>query len=115
MEIPSIGPKVAESVAAYFRQETNLRVIDKLRNAGVKLEAEAKELPLAGHEFVLTGKMESLTRGQAESRIKALGGTVGSSVTRKTTYVVVGVDPGSKLEKARRRDFLSYASLYEVS
>ncbi len=104
MTIPSIGPKVAESVVAYFRQETNLRVIEKLRNAGVRLEAEAvepKELFLLGQEFVLTGKIETFTRSQAEARIKELGGAVGSSVTKKTTYVVVGAEPGSKLDKAR--------------
>ncbi len=103
MAIPTIGPKVAESVVAFFRQGTNLKVIEKLRQAGVRLEAEAvkaKELPLAGQEFVITGKLESFTRGEAEARIKELGGAVGSSVTKKTTYLVVGAEPGSKLEKA---------------
>ena len=104
MAIPTIGPKVAESVVAFFRQGTNLKVIEKLRRAGVRLEAEAvkaKELPLAGQEFVITGKLESFTRGEAEARIKELGGAVGSSVTKKTTYLVVGAEPGSKLEKAQ--------------
>jgi len=103
MAIPTIGPKVAESVVAFFRQETNLKVIEKLRRAGVRLEAEAvkaKELPLAGQEFVITGKLEAFTRGEAEARIKELGGGVGSSVTKKTTYLVLGAEPGSKLEKA---------------
>ena len=103
MAIPTIGPKVAESVVAFFRQGANLKVIQKLRRAGVRLEAEAvkaKELPLAGQEFVITGKLEAFTRGEAEARIKELGGAVGSSVTKKTTYLVVGAEPGSKLEKA---------------
>ena len=103
MAIPTIGPKVAESVVAFFRQGTNLKVIEKLRRAGVRLEAEAvkaKELPLAGQEFVITGKLEAFTRGEAEARIKELGGGVGSSVTKKTTYLVLGAEPGSKLEKA---------------
>ncbi len=103
MAIPTIGPKIAESVVAFFRQETNLKVIEKLRRAGVRLEAEAvkaKELPLAGQEFVITGKLDNFTRGEAEARIKELGGSVGSSVTKKTTYLVVGAEPGSKLEKA---------------
>ncbi|MFC2059388.1 NAD-dependent DNA ligase LigA, partial [Chloroflexota bacterium] len=102
--IPTIGPKIAESVAAFFRQESNRKVIEKLREAGVKLEAEAvstAELPFAGQEFVLTGRLEAFSRNEAESRIKALGGSVGSSVTRKTTTVVAGADPGSKLDRAR--------------
>jgi DNA ligase (NAD+) len=104
LSVPSIGPKIAESIVAFFRQEGNRHIIEKLRKAGVKLEEEARakpaELPLAGQEFVLTGRLEAFTRQDAESRIKELGGTIGSSVTRKTTYVVVGADPGSKRDKA---------------
>lgn len=106
--IPSIGPKIAESIAAFFRQEGNRRIIEKLRKAGVRLErekleeAKPEELPLAGLEFVLTGKLESFSRSGAEAKIKALGGKAGSDVTRKTSYVVVGADPGSKLAKAQK-------------
>jgi len=104
LSIPSIGPKIAQSIVAFFRQEGNQRIIRKLRQAGVRLAeevpAEPTELPLAGLEFVLTGRLESFTRQEAEERIKALGGSVGSSVTRKTSYVVVGKEPGSKLDKA---------------
>ena len=102
--IPNIGPKIAESVHGFFQQKSNLRVIDKLRRAGVRLEEEAvgrKEQPLVGQEFVITGKLESFTRGEAEARIKALGGSTSSTVTKKTTYLVVGTDAGSKLDKAR--------------
>ncbi len=106
--IPSIGPKIAESIHAFFRQEGNRRIIDKLRRAGVRMEEartpETAELPLAGREFVLTGKLESMTRPQAEERIKQFGGTTGSNVTRKTTHLVAGADPGSKLDKARSMD-----------
>jgi len=104
LEMSTIGPKIAESIHAFFRQESNLKVIDKLRKAGVRLEAEvarAEELPLAGQEFVITGKLETFPRSEAEARIKEFGGAVGSSVTRKTTFLVVGADPGSKLDKAR--------------
>jgi DNA ligase (NAD+) len=104
LSIPSIGPKIAESVVAFFRQKENKRIIEKLRKAGVRLEevaAKPKELPLAGQEFVVTGRMEAFTRQEAEARIKELGGTVDSSVTKKTTYLVVGAGPGSKLDKAR--------------
>jgi DNA ligase (NAD+) len=109
--IPSIGPKIAESIVAFFRQKGNRQIIEKLGKAGVRLEREKVEkvgeglvpsLPLAGLEFVLTGKLESLSRSEAEAKIKALGGKAGSDVTRKTSYVVVGADPGSKLAKAKK-------------
>jgi DNA ligase (NAD+) len=108
--IPSIGPKIAEGIVAFFRQQGNRQIIEKLRKAGVKLEREelnkgeglAPSLPLAGLEFVLTGKLDSFSRPEAEAKIKALGGKAGSDVTRKTSYVVVGADPGSKLAKAQK-------------
>ena len=104
LSIPSIGPKIAESIVAFFRQGGNRKIIEKLRKAGVRLEEappKPKELPLAGQEFVITGRLEAFTRQEAEAKIKELGGTVGSSVTKKTTYLVVGAEPGSKLDKAR--------------
>jgi DNA ligase (NAD+) len=104
LSIPSIGAKIADSILAFFAQKENQRIIEKLRKAGVRLEAEAakpKELPLAGLEFVLTGRLETFPRQEAEARIKALGGSVGSSVTKKTSYLIVGADPRSKLDKAR--------------
>jgi DNA ligase (NAD+) len=103
-EIPSIGPKIADSILAFFRQKQNQRIIDKLRKAGVKLEekkVKAKDLPLAGLEFVITGTLKSWARLEAEAKIKALGGRAGSDVTRKTNYLVVGADPGSKLARAQ--------------
>ncbi len=119
--IPSIGPRIAESVVAFFRQERNRQIIEKLRKAGVKLEREKLkarpgELPLAGLEFVLTGKLESFSRPEAEARIKALGGKAASDVTRKTSYVVIGTDPGSKLAKAEKLGIktLSEAELLEL-
>ncbi|MCJ7791914.1 MAG: helix-hairpin-helix domain-containing protein, partial [Dehalococcoidia bacterium] len=108
LKIHSIGPKIAQSIVAFFKQEGNKRIIEKLRKAGVRLErekvkeAQPEELPLAGLEFVLTGKLESLSRSEAEAKIKALGGKAGSDVTKKTSYVVVGADPGSKLAKAEK-------------
>jgi len=79
-------------------------VIEKLRRAGVKLEKEETvqgPLPLAGLQFVITGRLDSLSRIAAEQRIKAMGGSVGSDVTRSTSFLVVGADPGSKLAKAQ--------------
>jgi DNA ligase (NAD+) len=107
-DLPSIGPKIAQSIVAFFRQEGNIQILEKLRKAGVRLErekakeAKPEELPLAGLEFVLTGKLESLSRSEAEAKIKALGGEAGTDVTMKTSYVVVGADPGSKLDKAEK-------------
>jgi DNA ligase (NAD+) len=106
LSIPSVGPKIAESITTFFRQEGNQNIIRKLKAAGVRLAdaapAQRAAAPLAGQEFVLTGRLESLTRQDAEDRIRGLGGTAGSSVTKKTTYVVAGADPGSKLDKARK-------------
>jgi len=104
LTVPTIGPKIAESILAFFRQEANRHIIDELRKAGVRLKEEAVELrerPLSGQEFVLTGRLEAFPRSEVEARIKELGGSVGSSVTKKTTHLVVGAEPGSKLEKAR--------------
>ncbi|MCX6012233.1 MAG: NAD-dependent DNA ligase LigA [Chloroflexi bacterium] len=103
MTIPSIGPRIAESVVVFFRQEANRIVIEKLGKAGIKLEEEQehKKLPLTGKEFVITGKLISFTRNNAEGRLRALGAIAGSSVTNKTDYVVVGTDPGSKFNKAK--------------
>ena len=106
MRIPTIGLKSAESIAGFFREPHNQQLIQKLKNAGVKLEetekeAAPKDLPLSGQEFVITGKLASFSRSEAEERIKALGGVAKDSVTRKTAYLVVGEDPGSKLAQAQ--------------
>jgi len=104
MSIDTVGPKIADSIIAFFKQEENKDIIRRLKEAGVKLEekpAEAGAWPLSGMEFVLTGTLEAFPRKEAEERIKALGGTTGSKVTRKTTYLVAGADPGSKLDRAR--------------
>jgi len=102
--IPAIGPKIADSILAFFSQEENRHIIERLRKAGVKLETQVMKregLPLADMEFVLTGRLETLSRQEAEARIKTLGGSAKSDVTRKTTYLVVGADPGSKLARAQ--------------
>jgi DNA ligase (NAD+) len=120
--IPSIGPKIAEGVVAFFRQEGNRQIIEKLRKADVKLEREyskevrPEDLPFAGLEFVLTGKLDSFSRSEAEAKIKALGGKASSDVTRRTTYVVGGADPGSKLTKAEKlgAKLLSEAEFLEL-
>jgi DNA ligase (NAD+) len=104
MEVEAIGPKIADSIVAFFHAKENQDIIRHLKEAGVKLEEEAKkeELLLAGKEFVVTGRLEAFSRQEAEARIKALGGTAKDNVTRKTNYLVVGADPGgNKLSKAQ--------------
>ena len=104
MSIPTIGPKIADSIIAFFKQEENRKLLEKLRKAGVwpKREAKRQELPLSGMEFVITGRLESFSRQEAEERIKALGGTTKDNVTRNTRYLVVGAEPGdTKLNRAR--------------
>ena len=103
--IPTIGPKIAQSVVAFFGEESNRKVIEKLRRAGVNLKSDARPasgpLPWAGKQFVVTGKLDTLSRNQAESAIKDLGGAVGSGVSKKTDYLVAGADAGSKLGRAQ--------------
>ena len=106
--IPSIGPKIASAVVAYFRNESNRKVIEKLRVAGVRLEDEARqeptERPLDGMRFVVTGRLQSFSRSQIEDKIKQSGGAVSGSVSRKTDYLVAGEDAGSKLADAQELD-----------
>ncbi len=104
MEVPDVGPVVAQQIRAFFRQEHNREVIDKLKKAGVHWEEGAPQTgpkPLEGKTFVLTGALDSMTRDEAKERLEALGARVSSSVSRKTDFVVVGHDPGSKYDKAR--------------
>ena len=105
MSVSTIGPKIADSVIDFFKLERNRKIITKLKKAGVVLEQEppAREnnLPLSGLEFVITGKLESFSREEAEEKIKVLGGTAKSDITKKTNFLVVGTDPGSKVDKAR--------------
>ena len=103
--VPGIGPKIAESVTAHFQRESNKGVVEKLRRAGVRMEAEAGARdagpgPLDGMRFVVTGRLSSMSRSEAEGRIKEMGGAVGSSVSKKTTALIVGEDPGSKADQA---------------
>ncbi len=104
MAVPDVGPVVAQQIRAFFRQAHNREVIDKLKKAGVHWEEGAPEAgpkPLEGKTFVLTGALDSMTRDEAKERLEALGARVSSSVSRKTDFVVVGHDPGSKYDKAR--------------
>jgi len=105
-KIPTVGPRIAESVYQWFRDEANLRVLDKLRRAGARMAEEAPPAPpagpLAGLSFVTTGTLASMPRSEAEELIRGLGGATSDSVTKKTDYLVVGETPGSKLQKAQQ-------------
>ncbi|MCX7974214.1 MAG: NAD-dependent DNA ligase LigA [Candidatus Aminicenantes bacterium] len=103
-EIPGIGEKVAQEVYNFFRRQEVKTLISKLKKAGVKLEEEAKESvgPWAGLTFVITGTLPSMSREEAYEAIRARGGKPMNSVSSKTTYLVVGKDPGSKLAKAEK-------------
>jgi DNA ligase (NAD+) len=102
--IYEIGPVVARSVRDWLDHEENQRVVARLQEAGVRTEeataASGTPQTLKGQQFVLTGALERMTRDEAKAAIEARGGRVTSSVSKKTTAVVVGKDPGSKAEKA---------------
>ncbi len=104
-EVRDIGPVVAGHVAAFFREPHNREIIVRLRENGVRWPAgrprERATQPLAGQTFVLTGALESMTREDAKARLQALGARVTGSVSAKTSCVVAGAEPGSKLVKAR--------------
>ncbi len=103
--VPGVGPVVAEAVRQYLDEPHNRQTLEKLQVHGLRFAEEAPPGaagPLAGRAFVLTGRLETFTRGEAQARIEALGGRVSGSVGKATDYVVVGADPGSKLDKARR-------------
>lgn len=123
LEIRDIGPKIARSISTFFRQPHNLEVLEKLKKAGVNFgtKEEREEAPkvFEGLTFVFTGALDTLTREQAKEIVERLGGHASSSVSRKTDYVVVGKDPGSKYRKAvelgvkiiSEEDFLKMAGL----
>lgn len=102
--VEGIGGIIAASVRAFFDNPDNVGVIERLRERGVRLEDEAagpeKPQTLAGLTFVLTGALERFTRDDATAALKSYGAKVSGSVSKKTSYVVVGADPGSKYDKA---------------
>jgi DNA ligase (NAD+) len=104
VETEDVGPKVAESILFFFAQPENRELLERLRRAGVNDRAAAGTAgpkPLAGQVFVITGTLSGLSREEARDLLEGLGAEVGSSVSRKTTGLVVGDSPGSKLVRAR--------------
>ncbi|MBI3997213.1 MAG: NAD-dependent DNA ligase LigA [Candidatus Omnitrophica bacterium] len=101
--VSGIGPVVAESVVQFFAQPQTRALISHLDAAGLKMTEDRPRgpTPLADMTFVFTGELSALSRVQAEALVKQLGGRASSSVSRETTYVVVGETPGSKFQKAK--------------
>ena len=103
--IKDIGNIIAKSVYDYFRDENNINLINKLKVDGVNMsylkEVSTEETIFTGKTFVLTGSLERFTRDEAKARIEELGGSVSSSVSKKTSVVIAGTEAGSKLTKAK--------------
>ena len=109
LAIPAIGPKIVQSVSEYFSSDSNRKVLDKLKQAGVNtknvgIESSSKPIQqiLTGLRFVVTGRLENFSRSDIQDLIKQLGGSVSSSVSSRTNYLVAGDDAGSKLSDAAR-------------
>ena len=102
--VTEVGPKVAEGILEFFSESANRKLIERLRAAGVNMKEERaapKDTKFAGMTFVFTGTLANRSREEAEALVAAHGGKAGSSVSKKTSYVVVGADPGSKFDKAK--------------
>jgi DNA ligase (NAD+) len=101
--INEIGPEIASSIIEFFHERKNIDVMNKFSKAGIKPQKNeiTNNAPLQGKSFIFTGTIDSMGRNEAKTIIENLGGTIHSSVTKKTTYVVAGSEPGSKLDKAK--------------
>jgi DNA ligase (NAD+) len=102
--VPEVGPKVSTSITDFFSEPANQKLIKKLREAGVRPTAEKREVKsdkFAGKSFVFTGSLTNRSREQAGEIVQQHGGKLSGSVSKKTDYVVVGTDPGSKHDKAK--------------
>jgi DNA ligase (NAD+) len=119
-EVEGIGPDRAESIAEWFSDEQNRALVAELRELGLRFEAgeeaKPKEGPLTGSQYVITGTLERFTRDEATAALEALGAKVSSNVSKKTTGVFVGEDPGSKVAKAEKAGvpILSEADLVKL-
>jgi DNA ligase (NAD+) len=105
--IKEIGPEISSSLVSYFQEQSNRLVIDRLKKSGLSIESTpvvqaGAALPFSGKSFVFTGGLSTLSRNEAKTLVERLGATVSSAVSQKTSYVVAGADPGSKLDHARQ-------------
>jgi DNA ligase (NAD+) len=106
-QVREVGPEISTSLYSFFQEDHNRRVIERLCTNGVTISSTVRgrgdrAKSLAGKTFVFTGGLERLTRDAASQLVEELGGTVSSTVSRKTSYVVAGRDPGSKLDQAKQ-------------
>jgi DNA ligase (NAD+) len=105
-KIPEIGPEIAERVVDFFTRPENKKVLDELKDAGVKVKDMPRrkgDQPLEGKTFVFTGSLERYTREEAQRQVEDLGGRATSSVSGETDFVVAGEGPGSKLDQAKKQ------------
>lgn len=103
--VDGIGPKVAQSIINWFSNKKNIEFLKKLEEVGIKLKIEKptkKNQKLEGKSFVFTGELESISREKAQEKVRELGGKTPSSISKKTDFLVVGKNPGSKYEKAKK-------------
>jgi DNA ligase (NAD+) len=105
-QVHEVGPKLAESIYEFLKQPENRALIERLQHAGLPMQSDEPVAPkapqrFAGKTFVLTGTLDGVSRDEAAALIEERGGRVSSSVSKKTSYVLAGKDPGSKLDKAR--------------
>ncbi|HLA27253.1 MAG TPA: NAD-dependent DNA ligase LigA [Syntrophales bacterium] len=103
LAVPDIGPEVAGSIIRFFHEPANIRVVEKLKGAGIRPQevSEGHESPLRGKSFVFTGTLSRMPRNEAKKIVESLGGLVSSSLTKTTSYLVLGESPGSKFDKAQ--------------
>ncbi len=107
VSVDDIGEKIAISIQAYFQEEENKQIIDRLKKAGIQMEMSSKstvdkDSPIAGKSFLFTGKLTLFTRDQAQQMVEQNGGINSSSVSKNLNYLVVGEKAGSKLQKAEK-------------
>ncbi|MCD6318336.1 NAD-dependent DNA ligase LigA [Candidatus Aerophobetes bacterium] len=104
--IPEIGPRTAQAITSFFKEKRNQKLLQELKKLGVQMgkkeKEEIKEKPLKGKKFVFTGSLEHYTRSEAQSLVEELGARAVNSVSKNVDYVVVGKEPGSKYEKAKK-------------
>ena len=103
--IKDIGPIVAQSLYDYFHNKRNITLLEKLFKVGITIDLPpltTSNLKLKGKTFVLTGTLASLSREEAKAKIRAVGGETSETVSRKTSFLVAGDSPGSKLDKAKK-------------
>jgi DNA ligase (NAD+) len=116
-KVRDIGPKVSESIHGWFREAKNLELLRKFDKAGIAIIGEyrtKKEQKFSRKTFIITGSLSSMSRDEIKEKVRALGGEISESVSKKTSYVIAGENPGSKLDKAKKlgveilneRDFL---------